>query len=143
MAPEEGLLLFVADLEGGRLTGTFCREASYSDCITPASLSPADPMTIVRIPAARSCLMEVAYELGRAVAGAHESQPANADCIDIQPGVLNYPGHLVFRAPVGRPTQVSYWESREDAAREVIALRYPLLGDVELASSPMCRGVSH
>jgi hypothetical protein len=159
LPPDEGLLLLAMDLDGGRLGMTFCRDASYLDCVTTEILTPASTTTIVRLPARRYCLMELSYEMGRAFSGVQELRAETAYCFDVVAvlraetaycfdvvaGVLNYPGHFVFR-PAGAvtgPFGVRRWDRRDEVARQLVAQDYPLLVGLELAPGPVTRGASH
>lgn len=91
MGPNEGLVAFVVNTDRAVVAVHYVSEDSKNQ-FNLVSADPGTSMQVHRVPADRYCIRAVTWPVGSFRSDGRGRGPIL--CMDVKPGVLNYPGHL-------------------------------------------------
>lgn len=133
---DEGLVALSVDSDG-LFSLTLCKDGEFTHCVDLGPIAKDSPPAVGLVPAGQYCIMRLTCEVTGSAAFLHELTRETTECFDVPPGVITYPGHLVYelRAEERAFDAVRLgWNRRNDAMRGLIDANYPSLRETPLGS---------
>lgn len=138
LTDNQGFIVMVVDSDR-RITITLCRDAGTMHCAEFGPLTPEDAMAVSQVAAGLYCISHVVADpikKGNGISDAFEAD--DTTCFQVAPGVVTYPGHLVYRVD----KMLSYhigasggWVKRDHIKSE-LRFKYPKLAKWPLRTVP-------
>lgn len=129
LGPQQGFIALALDTNR-RTTVTLCRDADMAACVGFRRFGPRATVKVGQVPAGRYCLASIVAEaLSGAMGFVQNYEQETTSCFDVRPGVIAYPGHLIYRVQATQTTIVHIdggWEKRDTIEAELRAV-YPNL----------------
>lgn len=137
LGPDEGLLVIGADTNAP-VTISLCRDEIH--CLAAGPLTAERPLAVLAVPAGRYCAMTIEYATSGATAGVLAPRPEERLCVDIGPGALTYPGHLLMAMRIHGNSAWSSariaWKRRDALLRSQLDASHPQLAGKEAKFVP-------
>lgn len=126
LAADEGLLAIVMDTDRPVLAVHFVsRDADKQFNLDSAETGTS--IQVHRVPAGSYCVRRITWHVARGFNGDRHDR-GGILCVDVKPGVLNYPGHMQFGAGEvtwGRSRFRARYDQRTDAYEDLVRAEYP------------------